>query len=134
MNDPRVPPKKAARRREMEEGRALKEVKHMMRTFGVDESAYPDSLEASVEGGRGGGGGSETEGSYVAGAKPAARPPRQNLDNAVGFSTGTREDWNKVISVGKQPYGNQSGKGNAPPTQYNVQESLAVTLRKAPRT
>jgi hypothetical protein len=118
LADPRVKPKKAARRRAEEDGRALKEVKQMMRTFGVDETKYPatsDSLSAAV-------------------ATATEMPPRKNLDRAIGFSTGTREDWNKVISVGKQPYGNQSGKGNAPPTQYNLQEALKTTLPKAPRT
>jgi hypothetical protein len=109
MKDPRVPPKKAEKRKKLEENRAIQEVRHMMRTFGVDD-VNADRLEDSI-----------------------SKPPRiPDIPRPVGFSTGTRDDWNKVISVGKSPYGNQGGKGNAPPTQYDVQTALSATQKKGP--
>ena len=47
--DPRVPPKKAAKKNKMEENRAVKEVRSMMKAFGVDDGGVTsEDLERAI--------------------------------------------------------------------------------------
>jgi len=107
--DPTIPPKKRERMIRKEKGKAVNEVKAMMDAFGVDSSSYADLERQNTLRG----------------------VSSKSFGKSVGFSTGTRDDWSKVITVGKKP-GKVGGAGTAPPTQYDVGQAMRLVQRKGP--